>query len=154
MAGKEVSSSSVNTEPQNASIELTSRERRGQKKPPYSPYKCVLYKSRDMKIHKPLIYATPTLQRTKQPGACDSVDCAASIGPRRFPFERLKRSLMMGTDSSGQNANIPLWVKWAPVSSRCAPRSTAGVGHFPDNSRPDPAVTPHLCDHRRPDERE
>lgn len=66
----------------------------------------VVVKKKDMKIFKPLIHATLTLQRTKQPWASKRFDSAASI--QCIQSECLKRSLMMGMDPSGQNADISL----------------------------------------------
>lgn len=48
-----------------------------------------------MKIYKPLIYATPTRRRTKQPRAGRSFHCATSIAPQHVPPDGLERSLMV-----------------------------------------------------------
>lgn len=68
----------------------------------------VLLKRQDMNTYKPFKYAAPTLQRTKEPWASKRFDSAASIGLQYIQFVCMKRSLTMGADPSGQNANISL----------------------------------------------
>lgn len=75
---------------------------------PTSVVSVLLLKRQDIKIYKSLIYAALTLEETKQPWASKRLDGAASTGLQCIQFLCLKRSLMMGTDPSGQNANISL----------------------------------------------